>query len=663
MNHNIFIIKGRNDQGKSTIMQMVALGLFGLESEDIEKKLKDRMKNLISKSTDKCEFEFTIISQDEKIKLESSLRNKQIETIFNGSKKGATYIDDHLKLIYDVPEEPMNKLDYALKSVESNLHEYEDYSQKYLKNIGTIIEKIESFEEKEERLKEEKKLLKQKIIGLNQLNKRLNELEKNLKDLEKGVVVISFSKAFKEFARLSNEQKELEKKIKKLKSQGVGGGDTRYQRLKKDFMDSLINLKLLINTSEHFEKVIEEKDKKKLKEFAQQVNSVMTLKDLDDNKIKLWRIYLKFHLNEICTNNLLNKKMKEEDESQLFKKLIEILEDFIQIDIIIPGTSGKTVQEFINGLEEKDKEIESKISEKIILTKAKSEIDDILQELDKLINIRSSIPKEVTSEDEDDLTSLIDQKKSLTKKMDELSKLLEDLNSQYNSIPSKDRTRYLSNEEQIENEYQETKKKLDPLRNKIKESDIEIKTKKQFIKEYEKITQPPKYDKEMLKSLHETTTSLLRKIGSWRDDIKSLNLNEMKIESEDIESRKLYSALADYFARVLKLIYYENKGWKIKKVDFINRQYEVEEREPISFVQIGTGHTALNSLMARLKQSYGSKKKIVLFDEIGLMDSTNANILLDEIKRQIGTGEVIFALLTKVDDTLKKISFEPIISN
>lgn len=662
-NHNIFVIKGRNDQGKSTIMQMVALGLFGLESEDIDKKLKDRMKGLLSSDADKCEFKFSILSKDGQTKLDSMLKNGQIETKVNSSKKGATYIEDHYKLIFDVPEEPMNKLGSALKSVEDNLREYYDYSEKYIKNIEEIINKIDSFEEKENKLKEEKELLKQKQKGLKERQKRLEDIEKSLIDLQKGHTIITFTKNYREFERLTLEHKEKEKRIKKLESKGVGGGDKKYNRLKKEFMESLANLKFLINTSEHFEKATIKDHKKNLKKFAEQVNAIMTLQDLDDEKLISWRRFLKFQLNEIDSNELLHKKLVEEDQSQLIKKLVKILEEFIEVDIIIPGTSGKSVKEFIDELEQKDKEIESKISEKLILSKAIDEINEIIKQLDLIAQTKKKIPKKESTDTDEDLESLIEQVKEIIEKMNDLTKLLGEIEDVYNEISDEDKTRYLSSEDLIENEFNESKKKIGPLKEKIKQSEAEIKAKEEFIKEYSKITEPPKYDKKLLETQYEVTSSLLRKLGTWRDSIKSLNLKEMKVEADDEETKKLYSTLADYFADVLKVIYYESKGWKINKVDFINRSYIVEGRPPISFIRIGTGHTALNSLMARLKQNYGGKKKIVLFDEIGLMDKNNVNILLKEIKNQVNSGEVLFALLTKVDDNLEKISFEPITCN
>ena len=77
----------------------------------------------------------------------------------------------------------------------------------------------------------------------------------------------------------------------------------------------------------------------------------------------------------------------------------------------------------------------------------------------------------------------------------------------------------------------------------------------------------------------------------------------------------------------------------------------MDKRRPIDFIEIGTGHTALNSLLARVRQDCGNKKKVLLFDEIGDMDKESIQKLLNEIKNGVKRGEILFALLSQRDDS------------
>ena len=126
------------------------------------------------------------------------------------------------------------------------------------------------------------------------------------------------------------------------------------------------------------------------------------------------------------------------------------------------------------------------------------------------------------------------------------------------------------------------------------------------------------------------------------------------------QAKEFFDALSVYFAEILQVVYFEKKSWEVEKVDLVNRQYIIKNRKPIKFIQMGTGHTALNSILARIKQKFGGKKKIILVDEIGHMDKENIRILVEEIKSQIKSGETILALITIADSTVSETTWEPV---
>ena len=61
---------------------------------------------------------------------------------------------------------------------------------------------------------------------------------------------------------------------------------------------------------------------------------------------------------------------------------------------------------------------------------------------------------------------------------------------------------------------------------------------------------------------------ILRKVSSWVESLETLDIENIDV-NEEIDSVFL-SALADYFANILKVVYFENKEWKVKKVASIN---------------------------------------------------------------------------------------------
>ena len=43
------------------------------------------------------------------------------------------------------------------------------------------------------------------------------------------------------------------------------------------------------------------------------------------------------------------------------------------------------------------------------------------------------------------------------------------------------------------------------------------------------------------------------------------------------------------------------------------------------------------------------------------MDKENVNKLLNEIKKQVKNGKILFALLTQVDNNVENVVFEPVV--
>jgi len=657
INNNIFIVKGGSDKGKSTLMQMIALGLFGLDSEDISPDLKDKMKSLLDPEyVEKCEFEYIISSVDGKITLNVSCKSRSINTLVNDQKKGSTYIHENFKLLFDVPENPLVKLNIALKSVKASLQEYETLTRKYQRELYDILDRIKNYEDKEKRLDEEQKELDREKKEKENLEEYLEELKIREEELRKAYVVIIYEKYFKEFENLEKSRRDIEKKIKKLKSAGVGGGDKKYHNLRQAFLQALSDLKFSVNNAIKLEQALEEKEKESLKIFAKQINSTFSIQDIDEGKLKRWRKYVKYLLNEIKSSGMVDIKLPQEDELNLVKKLIEILEEFIEIETTIPGT-GKNVREYISILKKRKEEIEAELSEKLIVEKATEECFEILQNLDKIAEERAKLPK-VESKSEEDLDELVKQKDEIINKMDNITKNLDSLEDEYNSIPEKEKYRY--DTEKLK-EYGDIKNKINSIEDKIRQYEMKTQAKIELINSLKKIEKKPKYDKNKLRSEYNITSKILQKIEDWLRYVNDLDLKR-GIEKSKITDNVIlfYDALSDYFAGILDFVYYEHRKWKVKKINFIKNCYEVEGRGPISFQRIGTGHTSLNSLMPLLKQDYGGRKKIVLFDEIGLMDDDVLGVLLQEIKRQVRKGEILFCILAKAESGLDKVIFEPV---
>ena len=286
--NNIFIIRGTNDHGKSTIMQKIALGLFSDDEPELSKILKQKIKRLLSERVDKCEFDFKIESKDQSIKIDSELKNRRVNIKVNGKDKPKTYIQENFKVLFDVPEEPMVKLNSSLTSIEHNLSQYILYSEYYLQLLNKYIQEMETEEEKEKRIISEKKELESKKKSLNNINDRLIVVENNLVDLEKANLVISYESLSRNLGEKNEDITKLRKRIKKLESDGAKGGNDKYLALITNFMQARDNLKFSINTSNELLGILDSNEKRELENVRKDVNEIVSTKDLTDNNLKLF---------------------------------------------------------------------------------------------------------------------------------------------------------------------------------------------------------------------------------------------------------------------------------------------------------------------------------------------------------------------------------------
>lgn len=229
-NNNIFLIRGDCDHGKTTIMQMVALGLYGTETGEIGELLKEKILRLISKDVDICKFDFTIVSKDGKTKIEASLdaKNGKPQVSVNGQPKPPDFVKNNFQIIFDVPEETTKKIASALKSMEYKLIGYETYLQRYIRGVSSCIEKIEAYEDKESRQKDEQKQIADMTKKRDGFVEQLKGMRSDFKELEKAYVVNFFEDNQSKFAEIDGQIKTLDKRIKKFKSAGVGGGNKGY---------------------------------------------------------------------------------------------------------------------------------------------------------------------------------------------------------------------------------------------------------------------------------------------------------------------------------------------------------------------------------------------------------------------------------------------------
>ncbi len=665
INKNIFILSGSNDLGKSTTMQIIAYGLYGLNDEEIKEEIKTKIRRLISEDTEIFQYNFKIKSLDGKISLESDnkIPTKEVRLTLNGGYINSSEFEKKFKLIFDVPEETPKKLLDSLKSIkeliedaDKKVFEYREYLKK-LRNNFVDFEKYQ-------------KSLDETTQKLNNYNERLENTNKRFEQINNEFEKYDSMRIIKKYQELTEEIEEKESDLNKLQKE-----KKKSEKLKASISGDLGNYYQQFN--------LFKENRKKLLDIIYQISSELDDKNIldnfkiesenfiiDNNPLNFTKEIFENILNTIrkleeSIKNTVNKKSeisKLQVEYKFLKELKGILERYVDTNPEIPGTNGKFLNQFLTEVEEKIEKLKGLVEYKNfqslenilkVIEDLKMNISFLQAYWNKLIKEGSKIINS-KGKDFDGSQKIEIIQIELNAKKNELEKV----RVEYQILP--DKLKKIDYNDLInlydENSYNELKEQYQNLTKQIEDLNRSIESTKKTKEEYEdnikkiknEIPENIKFTKEEVEIKYEIVEKQLRrKLHNWKKWIEEINLEELPRKNiTDVEKLKFYSVIGKYLARIVEYIHFEDKRWTLEEIDLINAIYKVKEGPPIKFVDIGTGNTSLNSLLAKIKQDYGGRKKILLLDDIGLMDNKNIERLKEEIKNQVKFGNVILSILS-----------------
>lgn len=121
---NLCLVQGPNSTGKSTLLNIIALGFYGLRSDRIPESLKRKMRSLQSRPDQMVTFTVTAPSTDGEVtlvaeKTKPSSPEIDVWEIRGGQRKPLTYeqFKQSYNLIYDIPENPTGRIRDLVKDI------------------------------------------------------------------------------------------------------------------------------------------------------------------------------------------------------------------------------------------------------------------------------------------------------------------------------------------------------------------------------------------------------------------------------------------------------------------------------------------------------------------------------------------------------------------
>lgn len=656
-------IEGPNSSGKSTLLNIIALGLLGAKSGKMNPILIKRMNSLLNSEYQKVKFQIKISSENESLFLRSRKNDpNRSEIILEESTDGKTYkpisfetFESRYNLIYDIPNNPTERLYDLIEELKEEQLRYGSRFKEFCWFLRDTIKEITQHRDPK-RLKELKERLKQAIQKRERFIRELPELQNFLDLLEKRAYVKYYYYYLNECTRLEFAKREIEEKIRRFDISGrklssrIGKLKKEIAALQGELSENYYEVTPLI------ENLLPKKERHRF-EIWKGINPYNT-SDNELNRIRVEAI----HLMNLFGSEIESLQSKGSfRDANVLEKMIQSLKEFENSSIMIPKIRV-TVKELIEILKDESKKnylliskYENLVETVGLLKNLNNKLDmlwDSLKEIweisAKSTKLTEGYPESLYEQSQlrnlrEELNKAIEKcdhylHKCLSKNMDR--KLLEQSSfmETIRTLPEKEElTPFLSlNERQIE-------AKISELEEDVAGKRTEIESLKVYIDQYEKEKErlekqkPHKYEayQAQLKDLLQKNEAISQKLlQEYNSNIR--NLVEKKVRKDDIEKeeskRRFYEEVSKYLAHRIGFFKHIETNYKAKIVDLISGVIVTDNDLTIHLADMGTGQSQSAYLLGLLNVKNDERKIIALFDEIAMMDDSSLEPIYDKMR-------------------------------
>lgn len=682
---NVTYIKGPNSIGKSTLLNILAVGFFAhrMSPDEIQPSLLRDIKGLINKSHQNLKFKIKLSNPRTGVTLVTEKPDFQTQQVImkeiTQDKERFIDFDEFVKeyrLIYDIPENPTQRIEKILDNIKADLSEKARKLKRLERKVREEKEKVEKakdperekdlkaeLEKSREELKEQKDLLEKRERLLTKLKKfyytkfylKYSEKEEK-KRKEKEKLRREVERKDKRKSVLSKEVKNIVNRKKRYVENIRKNRKLAVEILSRILSDTITEERLRLWLQRDIDKEIEEFDDRN--EFR---NDLKWLEDKLDQK-----------LDELYEDNKL-------EEAGFIQKFISFLERFEDSEFFIPEVE-KSIEEYIQTLSEKLEDFRSIINEKENLEELEEYFTGIRSDFRNAIKEQESLNRKI--EEDESLREELNQNKEFdeleikekvhkgleNKAREFREKLINEgvdpdrVEETFEELQQDDELKEFQNssEEKLEvtinkldKEINGIESRLDDTRDLIELNESEL----EEIKEQE-THELIDYGQE-LGNLQSTLDSLLRKI-----DVEFVDYIEKMRMGEEPEVNSAYERFAEivssFIAKRIGKIKHIKKDYVLDKVDLIQKKVLTEEGKEIHLSDMGTGQSQSAYIDGILSMN-DNRKIIALFDEVGMMDENSLKPVKDRLVSLFENEKLSLGLIVQKDNN--KVDIESLTDN
>jgi hypothetical protein len=688
-NSRILAIKASNSSGKSFLLNSIAnsFNALDLPQEELSPTLRRSITFLADKNHQKIDFEIDIEDPDG-YNIKSNFNHEKSEILFSSldnntsNQLSPTEFAQKYKLLYDIPEKPLDRIYKLLKEVKDfntsilgkldplyqNLAKV-SRSLKEVRNENVIEELEKRIDDKNKALivyRGNKKGIENNLTNLN-IVANLAKLNQSVLKLEADNIIYETIKKDLKILIPPAKQSTAEKDKKDIKLLKTQIRELRVENLLKYCLDE-------INDSDYFEKFNENlsnNDKGIFDKIFTNLEFITnSLLICDEEKITsiIWDINT---FVSVSLGNVFRGIKGDYDESEYaiikdLKKTIIKHKELNKESDILEGLFLKSTDEVLNELNEFEKKFEKLNNIKSLqsevtntLKKVSSRIKEghkYSKKLYKLANKSNAKLNNLYTLKKDKLESIIVSRTKIEKNIYILKKELIENGVSQIEIESKEKIQVALERFFVINKYCNglEKEQIQKLEREIKELDIKVTNAENKI-----IEDGVKLTVECAKTTSEFTI-YNRKIQMYINKLthftkyitqrNSLISNEGELEVNiDVVKNSYIKILGQYVASLMgNKIIYQDDIIDIEYIDYTSSTpyFVTPGNRKIAFSDFSGGQGSSNYLKAKLNLNE-DKKYIVLIDEIANMDDQSLQFVIDRLKELDKNNKLLIAILAE----------------
>ena len=684
---NIVSIEGPNSSGKSTLLNIIALGLYGNKNQKVNPVLQAKLSSLIDSDHQKIKFNFEISSANSPLSLRVTKENFDRSDFLVEENEGKCYkplspqtFERKYNLIYDIPNNPTERLSELLRELREEQAQYGNKFSSFSTFLRKTISQISTSRDTDrlgfvKKQLDERKDERQKILDYIPNEKSLVDA------LEKSAYLRFYYYYCNENQRLTEDHKRISEEIKKF------GEDSRKisnkLKLLKSKYGTTANLfrERYNEVTPLIEGSIPKSEKSRLKIWRGISPYQLDVDDLSTLKIEA------VYYTDLLGNELtkIQNKGTYKDASVL-KRVLDSIEQYEHSGLLLTKLSV-TLGDIIKVLREEYENSSIVVKQYQTISLLVETLSAMVKDIDQLVTMKEEIAQEsqISNKFAENATeTYYGERAELTQVESDLQKALGRVNIYHEKccsvgfdeqallkpysvnattvISNPEADQYLSlSETEILSKIAEKKLAITKKNSELNALNIFIGN---YEKELEKLEkqEPHKYEKNkcQLLELLQKTEAISQKILD--DDNQNLkNLINKSVTLEDVEKdlwkQRYYDEVSKYLAFRVGNFRHIDKIYRAKVVDLIAGKILTDDETIIYIADMGTGQSQSAYLLSLLNTKNDDRKIIALFDEIAMMDETSLQPIYDKLKELEKDDKLLLGILVEKSN---QISVKPI---